>query len=1139
MRKYILIIAVLLNTTLFAQSPGIKSDLPTVIPPSPTVAALMKFEEVPVSNYTGLPDISVPIFSSPTLTKGVDINIALKYHAANTKVKENASDVGMGWSLFAGGTISRTVRGMPDEVIGEGKVGIYNSFYQTNNNYYKALENYNTAINSTIPNMNLEDYREFLFHVDTKGLYDTQHDLWQFNFLNQSGRFIVVKNNNNQLEVQLLENSTLKIYPIVDSQYQFRIIGFNIYDDLGNNYKFDVSESTISTSFNDITHYDNTESNSLNSYNFLSAFHLSKVFSSNNQQVLNITYLGESLEHVNFSSSIFSSSLLPTININDDISALTNGPDCFVGFNISTFYIPKSEISIGSLKCSTKKINEINIINIGKIQFEYQTGREDDKFTDNQNSKVLDKIIVRNLNNEIIRNFVLNRIYINAPTKKMFLSTVKEIKNGQTENHYKFSYKESSVTNGTEDAWGYFKENDLNFPNKEVDIQNVDSFVLKRMDVLTGGAALFDYEPNSFTYIGAVEVENFKNNLNNYNVNYHSNSINSFNVTYSAFVINSEENKIVIDCNVNTNTFDWFLAIYHNGQLYRTISNNLCVNGICKAYISNLPVGNYSVKLTTVNLNAAINSGFPFNVNYIVKSLKSSNEQELYNYGGGFRIKKISYFDNLEENQSPITGQEARSINYDYNFFGQNKSSGSLNSNIPIYEFLSTKIRPEIRGTCQSSSGGYSLSQQKDIPYIKVSEQDLNNKNLTKGSEVGYKNITVFQTGNGYSEYTYTSSMDYEDTILGNPPHLIVAPINFDYKRGLLINEKKLNNDNKIFSNVEYNYTFEDNVVVSGLNVYGTFYSTYYSNPVYKMFPNYNQYISFKTQNYCEPGYPTANICSVDNHNNTFKKQLDIKHIPVQEAYGWAKLASKTTKNYFYPNGGTTPNIVTSNETFTYNPINKQIASHTVNNSVGETLTTNYFYHTGNSSFSQNRISEIERIETKRGSELLSESKINYSNTFAGNQSFLPSTIEVKKGNSPSEIRLRNNVYDEFGHVLEMQQESGMKISYIYGYNKTQPVAKIENMDYASIPTNLITAIQNASNGTNEQALIDALNNLRLALPNAMVSTYTHIPLKGVRTVIDPKGDKQTYHYDNFNRLQFVKDSSGNILSENEYHYKN
>ena len=151
-----------------------------------------------------------------------------------------------------------------------------------------------------------------------------------------------------------------------------------------------------------------------------------------------------------------------------------------------------------------------------------------------------------------------------------------------------------------------------------------------------------------------------------------------------------------------------------------------------------------------------------------------------------------------------------------------------------------------------------------------------------------------------------------------------------------------------------------------------------------------------------------------------------------------AKNKAITTNNYFYPSGSSTPNIVTTNETFSYNTLNKQIASHTVNNSVGETLTTNYFYHTGNSPTSQNRISEIERIETKKGTELLSESKINYNNTFAGNQSFLPSTIEVKKGQIPSEVRLKNNRFDEFGHVLEVEQDSGVKICYIYGYNKTQ-----------------------------------------------------------------------------------------------------
>ena len=38
-------------------------QLPNIIPPSPTVANLMRFEEVPVDNYTGQPDISIPLLS--------------------------------------------------------------------------------------------------------------------------------------------------------------------------------------------------------------------------------------------------------------------------------------------------------------------------------------------------------------------------------------------------------------------------------------------------------------------------------------------------------------------------------------------------------------------------------------------------------------------------------------------------------------------------------------------------------------------------------------------------------------------------------------------------------------------------------------------------------------------------------------------------------------------------------------------------------------------------------------------------------------------------------------------------------------------------------------------------------------------
>jgi YD repeat-containing protein len=90
----------------------------------------------------------------------------------------------------------------------------------------------------------------------------------------------------------------------------------------------------------------------------------------------------------------------------------------------------------------------------------------------------------------------------------------------------------------------------------------------------------------------------------------------------------------------------------------------------------------------------------------------------------------------------------------------------------------------------------------------------------------------------------------------------------------------------------------------------------------------------------------------------------------------------------------------------------------------------------------------------------------------------------------------------------------------------------------------LITAIQTATDSpnSNEAQVIDALNALRTStdanLQKAMITTYTYNPLIGISTVTDPKGDTQTYHYDEFNRLQFVKDSEDNILSENAYHYR-
>ena len=54
-----------------------------------------------------------------------------------------------------------------------------------------------------------------------------------------------------------------------------------------------------------------------------------------------------------------------------------------------------------------------------------------------------------------------------------------------------------------------------------------------------------------------------------------------------------------------------------------------------------------------------------------------------------------------------------------------------------------------------------------------------------------------------------------------------------------------------------------------------------------------------------------------------------------------------------------------------------------------------------------------------------------------------------------------------------------------------------------------------------------------------MVTTYTYKPLVGISSITDPKGYITTYEYDELNRLKFVKDRDGNIISENIYKYKN
>ena len=156
--------------------------------------------------------------------------------------------------------------------------------------------------------------------------------------------------------------------------------------------------------------------------------------------------------------------------------------------------------------------------------------------------------------------------------------------------------------------------------------------------------------------------------------------------------------------------------------------------------------------------------------------------------------------------------------------------------------------------------------------------------------------------------------------------------------------------------------------------------------------------------------------------------------------------------------------------------------------------------------------------------------------------------IKTLAGGNPANPNLIfYDYYDNYGNLLQFHREDDIRTSIIWGYNNQYPIAKIENLYYSSIPTSTITDLKNKSNADNdnctsptckEEIFRMALKDLRNSFPNLMITTYTYDPLVGVTSITDPKGYNMYYEYDDFNRLKFVKDAEGKLISENKYYYK-
>ena len=203
--------------------------------PLPSVSSLSTYTDNPSTISTSIPEISIPLLAGLTLD----------YNPLNASTKEAGSEVGLGWTLFKGGSISREINGFVDEI-----------FQSTSSPYYEKNE-FNDVYYYDLPEFSGK------FRIERNIALNT------FEVIN-----LTPTNNINIEYTRALNDATLVINSFV------------ITDDRGYTYYFDeFSDSAVYGSF--------YSSRDMGGTVFKSSFHLTKIKDNNNIVITSFSYQKE------------------------------------------------------------------------------------------------------------------------------------------------------------------------------------------------------------------------------------------------------------------------------------------------------------------------------------------------------------------------------------------------------------------------------------------------------------------------------------------------------------------------------------------------------------------------------------------------------------------------------------------------------------------------------------------------------------------------------------------------------------------------------------------------------------------------------------------------------------------------------
>lgn len=1081
MKNIITGLLTLVCSTIFSQTNEKKDigEINNIVPMSPNAAAFAKYGEIPVSNFTGTANISIPLYTIKT--EEFNLPIELSYHTGGNKVEDVASWVGLGWSLGTIPTISRSVKGMPDE---EG--GIMDKFAGLTTKQLWEL-----------PPSDLTSIR--FMNAIRDGDTDSEPDIFYFNILGKSGKFAYDQEQN---KFVTLEKSQIKI--------SYANGFFTIITEEGYEYLFTEKEIT-STDGSIIT----------------TSWSVSKISSPNKNEELLFEYEPESqlTNNLNPATMVLKNELLQV-----DTKPLTDKP------TISYTTI---------VAMLLKKIT----FNGGTIEFT----KDATKRLDLKDGHNLKNIRVKNTKEQLISAYDFNYKYISGSgctikdpytNKWLILEKIKNVSLPARPLEHSFSYEESSTppcrNSAAQDYWGYYngmnsnrnlipsinhRSGPVQGADRTVDSRYTQFAILKKIVYPTGGYTEFVFENNVANstvlpdkYIGEMAAIEWNKTTG---PEYESAVPFTINNPPDVF-LNGLAGGAFVKLAMGSDGYEpkpgfadatlSFLiqkpAIPANPQTGQKYVPAVNIN-INDKYIPHfLANGDYTLYATVSDTNEDLTSFFG-----IVSWYKLNPDTTLINrnrYIGGLRIKETkSYTDALSV---PIVKKYRYTVDYESPL-----SSGKVFSE-PKFVF-----DDEISITGECGDGICAGSFTRFQSYNNVQQITFS------GATVGYE--TVIEESNAPTEagvtiYKYTHSQDTVNDYFPYPP-----PYSAELYRGQpqeISYYKKNGAQLTLIEKKEFQYKDRASYVQGDLfkDIFGFKAAKhhYYTKPP-------------------ETGTPPSFASSYAAANYRIFTGVNLAH-------------SETTTTYF-PSGN-----VTTKKTYQYEaPNHHRVTSESLANSHQETQETKYYYPQDSKMASQPFVNELiakNRIAAplntqifKSGLKLSEQLTVYDKSTVTTNNLLVPKFILSNKGlavlDENKDKKITYNKYDEKGNILQYTPDGGLPVSFIWGYNKTQPLVKIENINYDLISASSITNLQNLSDLDNdhcttatckEQLLREALNTFRRSNPGQMVTTYTYNPLVGVTSITDPKETTTYYEYDWYGRLKLVKDHNQDVLQRYCYNYE-